>query len=281
PSSERRKAGVPPCRQALSLAEIQARVLRIIAGNRSPESYLAGATVLHQAEDTPRFSQGLDLFHDLAESVALCAEADAVTLREAGFDVRWLLQRPTFYRAVATIEGEELKLEWAQDSAFRFFPLEQDDQCGWRLHFADAAVNKVLALAGRDEIRDLVDILHIHDTYLQLGTLAWAGCGKDPGFTPAFLLDQAGRHAAFTQADLDRLDLREPLDLTDMKRRWLAATEQAHELVNSLPAEELGCLFVDAEGVPVTPDPRSSGFADLTRHHGCIRGAWPRILRRE
>jgi hypothetical protein len=262
----------------MPLTEIQARVLEVIAANRSPDSYLAGATVLHQGSDTPRFSQDLDLFHDLAESVALCAAADEVTLGAAGYEVHWILRTPTFHRAVVAIENEQLKLEWAQDSAFRFFPLEEDEQCGWRLHFADAAVNKMLALAGRDEVRDFVDILHLHDTYLHLGALAWAGCGKDPGFTPLFLLDQAARHSAYSQTDLDRLSLRRPLQLTEMKRRWLTALLQARELVDVLPAEELGCLYVDAAGVPVTPVPESSEFSNLIRHRGCIRGAWPRIL---
>lgn len=262
----------------MPLTKTQARVLGLIAANRSPDSYLAGATVLHQGGDTPRFSQDLDLFHDLAESVALCAAADEVTLGDAGYEVRWILRTPTFHRAVVAIENEQLKLEWAHDSAFRFFPLEEDELCGWRLHFADAAVNKILALAGRSEVRDFVDTLHLHDTYLHLGALAWAGCGKDPGFTPVFLLERAGRHAAFTQADLDRLDLRKPLHLTEMKRKWLAALEQAYELVDVLPAEDLGCLYVDAAGVPVTPVPGSSEFSNLIRHRGCIRGAWPRLL---
>ena len=172
-------------------------MLRSIAANRSPESYLGGATVLHGGDDTPRYSQDLDLFHDLEQSVALCAEADAVTLRDEGYEFRWLLQTPTFYRAVLSAEGEQLQIEWAQDSAFRFFPVEEDDQCGYRLHYADAALNKLLALAGRQEIRDFVDILHLHESYLHLGAMAWAACGKDPGFSPDFLLDQAGRHVAY------------------------------------------------------------------------------------
>ena len=262
----------------MPLAEVRARVLKVIAANRSPDSYLAGATVLHQAEDTPRFSQDLGLFHDREESVALCAEADAATLREAGCELKWLLRTPSFYLAVVSVEDEQLKIEWAQDSAFRFFPLESDEHCGYRLHFADAAVNKILALAGRHEVRDFVDILHLHDSYLHLGALAWAACDKDPGFTPTFLLDQTGRHASYTQADLDRLHLREPLDLTEMKKHWLTALEQAYELVDSLPSDEVGCLYIDSGGQPVTPAPGSSGFGALTRHHGCIRGAWPRVL---
>jgi len=54
---------------------------------------------------------------------------------------------------------------------------------------------------GRSEIRDFVDVLHLDDSYLPLGALAWAACGKDPGFTPDFLLDHAARHVAYTQVD--------------------------------------------------------------------------------
>ena len=67
-----------------------------------------------------------------------------------------------------------------------------------------------------------VSALHLHDTYLSLGALVWAACGKDPGFTPEFLLDYAGRHVAYTQADLDRLSFRLP-DLSQNQVTLLAA----------------------------------------------------------
>jgi len=164
----------------MPLIHVQAQVLKAIAANRSPESYLAGATVLHRDSDTPRFSQDLDLLHNLAESVARCAEADAATLQDAGYELRWLLRTPAFYRAVLSAAGEQLQMEWAQGSAYRFSPVQEDEQCGYCLHHADAAENKILALAGRQEIRDFVDILHLHDTYLHLGAMAWAACGQDP-----------------------------------------------------------------------------------------------------
>ena len=261
----------------MPLSAIQADVLKLIAANRSPDSYVAGATVLHRAEDTPRYSADLDLFHDLEDSVAQSAETDAATLGAAGYEFSWLLRTPTFHRAVVSAEERALKLEWAQDSAFRFYPVQEDPRFGYRLHDADAAVNKVLALAGRSEVRDFVDVLHLDGSYLPLGALAWAACGKDPGFTPEFLLDHAARHVAYTQIDLDRLSLREPLDLGVLKRRWLAALARARTLVAGLPAEEVGCLYLHRNHRPVAPDPTSDGFAALTRHQGCVRGAWPSV----
>ena len=53
----------------------------------------------------------------------------------------WLLRTPPFHRAIITADKQQLKIEWAQDSAFRFFPVQSDAQCGYRLHDADAATN--------------------------------------------------------------------------------------------------------------------------------------------
>jgi len=259
----------------MPISFIQSEVLQLISANRSPDSYVAGATVLHRGERTPRFSHDVDLFHDLEESIARSAEIDAETLRDGGYEFSWVLRTPAFHRAVIRSGDRQLKIEWAQDSAFRFFPVQKDERFGYRLHDADAATNKVLALAGRDEIRDFIDVLHLDRTYLSLGALTWAACGKDPGFTPEFLLEHVGRHIAYIQADLDRLDLRKPLDLRDLKKKWLEALGRAEDLVSALPAEEIGCLYLRSNGTPVNPDPSSDAFPGLTRHKGSVRGAWP------
>lgn len=265
----------------MPLTDIQAAVLRIIAANRSEESYLAGATVLHRTPGSLRFSQDVDLFHDVQEQIALSAEQDVKTLTDAGYGVEWLLRTPGLCRVLVQMEKKRLLIEWAQDSAFRFFPLQKDDFCGWRLHDADAATNKVLALAGRSEVRDFVDVLSLHNTYLSLGALVWAACGKDPGFTPDFLLDYAARHAAYTQADINRLDLRMPLDLHELKKTWLTALDDARRLVSKLPPEDAGCFYLSASGNPVDPDPESDGFGALTRHFGRPCGSWPSVAVQE
>ena len=66
-------------------------------------------------------------------------------------EVSWLLRAPAFHRAVARVDTGSLRIEWAQDSAFRFYPLSKDDRFGYRLHDADAAVNK--PGAGRAKLR--------------------------------------------------------------------------------------------------------------------------------
>jgi hypothetical protein len=169
------------------------------------------------------------------------------------------------------------RLEWVFDSAFRFFPVEPDAEMGYVLNFWDAATNKVLALAGRGELRDYLDVLHLHRQQLSLGALAWAACGKDTGYTPQFLIEEAQRLARYPASLLADLALREPVDLVGCKRQWLAAVRAARVLFDRLPAEEVGCLYLDAGGKPVTPDPAAADFPALRRHFGAVRGAWPVI----
>jgi hypothetical protein len=158
----------------MPLGAFEREVLRLLAVNRrNPDSYVAGATVLNQNPASPRTSKDVDVFHDTIESLAHSADRDIVTLRTTGFEVieaGW--RHDTFCRALVRREGKQTRIEWVFDSAFRFFPVEPDPDLGWRLNFWDVAVNKVLAFAGRSEVRDWVDVLHLHRQHLHLGALA-------------------------------------------------------------------------------------------------------------
>ena len=92
-----------------------------------------------------------------------------------------------------------------------FLPLVLDETGGQVLHEVDLAINKVLALAGRDEARDFVDILHAHEHVLPLGAMVWAAVGKDPGFTPASLLEQLKRRGRYRPEEIARARPRRPL----------------------------------------------------------------------
>ncbi len=256
----------------MPLTRFQIEVLRVLAGGRSPDSYVAGGTVINAAATAPRFSGDVDVFHDAAASVARSVAADAQTLFANGFTVTWQLRLEAFARALVQRDGEACKLEWTADSAFRFFPTEPDPTCGWRLHPLDAATNKILALVGRREPRDYVDAVYLHRTQLSFGALCWAAAGKDAGFTPAMLVELAARSTHYRQEEIDALYLATPVDALALKAQWLVALEQARELVTRLPAADVGCLYLDASGRAVTPGPE---FAGLVRHFGCVGGAWP------
>src|SRR6266446_3229966 len=205
----------------MPLTAFQREVARVLAANRNPESHIAGGAVINRGENGIRISDDLDIFHDLAASVAASAEADAQALCDAGYAVAWTLRGEAIFRAQVTRGEDRVRLDWTMDSAFRFFPALPDEEFGYCLHQADLATNKVLALAGRSEIRDFLDMLLIDRTYLSLGAVIWAACGKDPGFTPALLLDHTNRHSRYQESDLKGENLARPVDLRELKQQWL------------------------------------------------------------
>jgi hypothetical protein len=54
---------------------------------------------------------------------------------------------------------------------FRFFPTVQDEVFGYVLHPIDLAMNKLMAAVGRRAVRDLVDLVTIHETILPIGAV--------------------------------------------------------------------------------------------------------------
>lgn len=261
----------------MPLDALQSAVFAALRARRHPDSHVAGAAALHRDPASPRYSEDIDIFHDAAEIVATNADEDADVLRAAGFRVEWQTRTMGLYRAQIEGDGQRLKIEWAFDSAFRFFPVEPDPSLGYRLHDADLAVNKVLAGAGRLAIRDYLDLIYLHGTYLQLGALVWAATGKDPGMSPLFVLNELHRHTRYQPEDLAEVRLQAPVSLRALRTQWMEMLRTARQLVESLPAREVGCLYLDDAGRPVTPDPNGIQFASLTRHFGQLKGSWPRL----
>ena len=148
-----------------------------------------------------------------------------------------------------------------------------------RWNFWDAATNKILALVGRQELRDYLDALYLHERHLHLGALTWAAAAKDPGFTPELIADWARRGNQFRPEDFRSLHLSQPFDPVAGKRTWLSAWAEAEALFEILPPGEMGCLYL-ADGKPVLPKPSDPAFPGLTRHFGSVKGAWPRIADR-
>jgi hypothetical protein len=153
------------------LSEFQRRVLRLLAQNRSPDSYLAGGAALHFSPTSRRFSNDLDFFHDSEERVASAFAADAAVLRHAGFVLDVELSQPGHIRSLVSQGSDCTRIDWAHDTSWRFMPPVRVEGGGYLLHDIDLAMNKLLALAGRDEPRDYVDIHYVHDRILALGAL--------------------------------------------------------------------------------------------------------------
>jgi predicted nucleotidyltransferase component of viral defense system len=250
----------------------------LLASNRAPDSYLAGGTALHAAPNSRRFSNDVDYFHDSIARVAEAFAADRAVLESHGFTVTVEVQQPGHIRARVAAGGDETRLEWAHDSSWRFLPVLRDEVVGFVLHPVDLALNKVLALAGRDEPRDLLDVVDAHHRILPLGALVWAAAGKDPGFSPTSLLELLKRRGTHRPEDFARLRLTQPVDLVALKQAWRAALDEAEQFIASRPASETGCLYyapsqatfvMPGEGVP----------SDAMPHYGRPGGIWPQPAR--
>lgn len=260
----------------MPLTPFQRQVASLLAGNRAPDSYLAGGAALHLQPNSKRYSNDLDYFHDSEKRVAEAFASDRRSLEGNGVSLSIELAQPGYIRALAEKGDEATKIEWAHDSAWRFMPPVKSPEAGYALHPIDLAVNKVLALAGRDEARDFLDALHVHRETLSLGALVWAAVGKDPGFTPRSLLELLKRRGRYQPVDFERLRLTAPVELTGLKALWLAALAEAESFVLSRPPGETGALYYSpAERRFVTP--RAGVPADAALHFGRPGGVLPAL----
>jgi hypothetical protein len=249
----------------------------LLASHRSPDSYLAGGAALHIEPRSKRYSNDLDYFHDSEERVATAFAEDRKLLEAEGYVVELGLRQPGLIRAVVKKGSESTKVEWAHDTAWRFLPPVAFPAAGYLLHPIDLAINKLLALVGRDEPRDLLDTLYTHETVLSLGALCWAAAGKDPGFTPTMLLDLLRRRGRFRPEDFSRLRLTEPPNLPALKEQWLAALAQAEAFIAARPPDEIGCLYYSRKQQNFVSD-FEPGDPDIVPHHGRPGGLRPVIV---
>jgi hypothetical protein len=237
--------------------------------------------VLNAADDSARFSHDFDIFHELAEEVTRASDRDVESLSCAGFQIEKKSRAgewehdSTFRKAKVSRGKDVLEIDWAADSAFRFFPIERDPQLGWRLHLFDIATNKALALSARTETRDYVDIVELHKTF-PLAAICWAACGKDPGFTPISLLKMMKRFAKISPTELDKIKAR-AFDPLSLKTAWIEMSDDAEakmiRLADEQPNLPIGIAFVDSSGKPgwIGDTPT------LLPHAPSMRGCWPKL----
>ncbi len=254
----------------MPLSKIQTDILQLLAAHRDPESYVGGSTPLNR--DAPRYSGDIDVFHDREERVATAAEQDVTLLREYGYTLQWVRRDPAIHTVVVARANENTKLEWVADSDYRFFPTVRDELFGYILHPIDLAVNKSMAAANRRELRDIIDLVTIHENILSLGAVVWAAVEKSPGYTPEGLIAEIRRNSQYPAAEWRAVITREPLSPSDIMGRLRAALAEAEIFVGRMPTAKVGLLFL-RDGQVVQPDPDRIG--DYQTHAAQRRGQWP------
>jgi hypothetical protein len=269
----------------MALTDLQRRICRLLADQRiaSGESYVAGGLALNELTGGTRVSRDIDLFHDTDEALEASWRADRATLETNGFEIHIARDRRGLIEADVASDGERVRVEWARDSAFRFFPLVRHDELGLVLHPFDLATNKVLALVGRLEVRDWVDVIACDARIQPLGYLAWAAAGKDPGFGPGAILEVAARTSRYSADEVAALDFEgEPPDAASLSRAWHAILSRARATIALLPPDEVGTCVLDGTGQLLRNGPSRLSSAleadDVRFHRGRIGGALPRLV---
>lgn len=254
----------------MPLSKIQIDILHTLAANRDPESFVGGSTPLNLRAS--RFSRDIDVFHDREERVASAALADAATLQAQDFKIQWTRREPAIHSLEVERDSERTRLEWVADSDFRFFPIIRDELFGYVLHPVDLAANKVMAAAGRRELRDIVATVTVHQTILPLGALIWAAFQKSPGFTPEGLIAEIRRNSNYSAAEWRELASAEPLDSKRILSQLRSALDEAEAFVLQMPTDKVGLLFLK-DGHVVQPDPNH--LDQYQTHAAERRGQWP------
>jgi hypothetical protein len=268
----------------MALTSFQLETCRLLAKTRiaSGESYVAGGAALNELIGAARLSRDVDLFHDTDAALDASWAADRRLLEASGYHVKVLRERGTFVEAEVARGSKHVVLQWVRDSAYRFFPLIEHADLGLVLHPFDLATNKVLALVGRLEVRDWIDVIECDARLQPLGLLAWAACGKDPGFSPLSILEHAAGSAKYSSVEVASLDFAgEVPDAADLSRRWHGILSTAREMVDELPPLESGkCVLDDNRQLfrGTTAELRGAISAGrLAFREGSIRGVLPEI----
>ena len=268
----------------MALTSFQNEILRLLAGNRelNAGSYVAGGLALNHRLGTPRLSRDIDVFHDSRDALFQSWNMDRAKLEDCAYTVRPLREFQTFIEAEVSKNGQRTEIQWAVDSAYRFFPLQKDETTGYSLHPIDLAANKLSALVGRTEPRDWIDVITCMKKLQPMAFLLSAACGKDPGFSPTSMLEYVARRH-YTQAELDEKII--PLGVfkaEELCSFWHSEVERARETVKLLPREEAGKVVMTADGKLFNGDDdefrRALAAGEIVFHEGHIGGAWPRII---
>jgi len=192
--------------------------------------YLTGGTALSVFYLGHRLSEDFDLFTADEPLISIVARKFKSKLETLGIGVREIRSFASFWEAIASEGGESFKIQLAYDSPFALEqPIEREDL---RIQsFEDIAAGKLLALFGRAEERDFIDVYFIvKNGGISLQRLIELAKQKDPG------LDEYYLAIAFEQSEKLpddpsqlKVNLLAPIDPKDVKAFFAAQAVQLLE----------------------------------------------------
>jgi len=174
----------------VSLSPLQQRVVSIVASvPGAADLGLAGGAALLAWGVGERTTRDLDFFATRAETVDAFGPALERELRARGLHVEAVRSSPGFVRYEIRDGDETTELDLAWD--YRMRPLQRTS-LGLTLDRDELAADKVLALYGRAEARDFVDVFRLR-AYYSRERLCDLAREKDHGFVENMFADTLAR----------------------------------------------------------------------------------------
>jgi len=182
------------------LSEFQRRVASVVAGLPEARGFaLAGGAALVVQGLTDRATNDLDYFTTAPADIPVLHAALEHALAEAGFIVKVLRSSATFVRLAVSDDENQTLVDLAWDA--RMLP-PVATTVGAVLDQDELAADKVLALFGRGEPRDFLDVYALSQR-LGLDRIVDLAQQKDAGFSAERLAESLGRFDRLDRADFD------------------------------------------------------------------------------
>lgn len=168
------------------LTALQRRIIRLVGDLPEAEGFaLAGGAALIAREVVDRPTRDLDFFATETEAVHRLQSALLEAARSDGLDVDVIESYPGFTRLTVSDGRDRCEVDLAYDARIRS---PERTPYGLVLQLDELAADKVLALFGRAEARDFIDVAALlpHYGWDRLCRLA---VEKDAGFNREVLVD--------------------------------------------------------------------------------------------
>lgn len=202
------------------LTDLQRKILFQFSGLPDQEAfYLTGGTALSAIFLKHRRSHDLDFFTPIEELIQPHSQKLEESLVKEGLKVDRLRAFQSFTELSVSSENDFTMVHFALDSPFRFEePSKVDEIFGVKVDsLIDIATNKVLALFGRAELRDFIDVYFLTKEHFSKIELIEKASQKDPGFDLYWFGIALERLNDFTDDATDLLLLVRQCSMTELK----------------------------------------------------------------
>lgn len=218
------------------VTDLQKRIIRRFSELPDKEAfYLTGGTALSAFYLKHRKSNGLDFFTDVEELILPISQKLEAFLRKDGLKVERLRGFHSFVELSVSLSNESTVVHFALDSPFRFEqPTAHEDIPGIKVDsLIDMATNKLLALFGRAELRDFIDVYFLIKEHFTKDELIEKSTLKDPGLDLYWLGIAMQRINDFSDDSPDLYLLTRPCTMRELREFYSIWRKEISEKITT------------------------------------------------